>query len=73
MNRVIVTAVITDLPKSFGDPMPEAIVTFNDGSKKSLFSFYPDELSFAASEFIGLSEDEALDLKRRKDVEFIRS
>lgn len=73
MNRKIVKAVISDLPKSFGDPIPEAIVTFDDGSQKTLFSFYPDEISFTASEFIGLSEAEALDLKRKKDVAFIKS
>lgn len=66
MNKIIVSAVITDLPKSFVDPMPEAIVTFDDGSQKSLFTFYPDEISFTASEFVGLSEVEALDLKRKK-------
>jgi len=40
---------------------------------KTLFSFYPDEISFTESEFVGLTEDEAGKLKYKKDVEYLRN
>jgi hypothetical protein len=69
----IVSARITDMPKSFFDPMPEVHATFEDGSEKMLFSFYPDEISFGTQEFVGLTEQEAHDLFRKKDVAYLRS
>ena len=35
-------------PKPIGlfDPMPVVTATFDDGSRKQLFSFYPDEIRF---------------------------
>jgi hypothetical protein len=61
------------MPEGMFDPMPEVLVTFEDGSTKSLFSFYPDEISFQESDFIGLTEEQAQDLRHRKDVSFLRS
>lgn len=69
----IKSAVITAMPKDLFDPMPKVIATFDDGTTKDLFEFYPDEISFTASEFIGLTEAEAHALKHSKDVAFIRS
>ena len=69
----ITAAIITPMPKSLFDPMPEVVATFEDGSTKSLFSFYPDELSFQASEFIGFTESEALSLRHRRDVNYLQS
>ena len=45
----------------------------NDGSTRKLFSYYVDELSFADSELIGLTEDEAHKLFRSRDVAYLRS
>ncbi len=45
----------------------------NDGSTRKLFSFYIDELSFADSDIIGLTEDEANELFRSRDVAYLRS
>lgn len=53
--------------------MPEVIATFENGTSKSLFSFYPDEICFRASEFIGLTEPEARSLFHRKDTAFLQS
>lgn len=69
----IKAATITAMPKKLFDPMPEVIATFEDGSEKTLFSFYPDEISFSKSEFIGLTEAQAMDLRRTKDIAFLRS
>ena len=73
----IIDALITPMPRPMPhgmfDPMPEVIATFEDGSSKSLFSFYPDEISFQASEFTGLTEAEAMLLFHRKDISFLKS
>ena len=53
--------------------MPDVTVTFEDGEVKRLFEFYPDELSFTESEFIGLTEKEAHALFIQKDIEYLRS
>ena len=73
----ITSAIITPMPRPMPlgmfDPMPEVIATFEDGTSKSLFSFYPDEVSFRASEFIGLTEAGAKSLFHHKDVSFLKS
>ena len=53
--------------------MPEVIATFEDGTVKTLFSFYPDEVSFRASEFIGLAEEEAHSHFQQNDTAYLRS
>lgn len=69
----IISAIITPMPQGMFDPMPEVIATFEDGSTKTLFSFYPDEISFRAEAFVGLTEEEAYDLFQRKDRAYLRS
>lgn len=46
---------------------------FDDGSKKTIFEFYPDELSFIEDEFIGLTEEQARKLKVEKDIKYLQS
>ena len=55
------------------DPMPEVKVQFSNGDEKTLFSYYPDEISFEESEFIGLIEESALRLRFEKDIKYIQS
>ena len=73
----ILSVTITDMPRPMPqgmlDPMPEVIATFEDGTTKALFSFYPDEVSFRASEFVGLTEEEAHSLFQKKDTAYLRS
>mgnify|MGYP007062853233 CR=1 FL=1 len=69
----IITCTVGPYPKDFLDPMPKVTVTFEDGSKKELFTFYPDELSFSEAEFVGLTETEAYALRHRKDVAYLRA
>jgi len=73
VGSTIKKATITAMPKSYFDEMPKVIAEFNDGTKKELFSFYPDEISFDESDFIGLTEPEAHSLKQRKDVHFLQN
>ena len=73
----IISATITPMPRPMPlgmfDPMHEVVATFEDGSIRTLFSFYPDEISFMASEFAGLTEEEAHSLFQRKDTTYLRS
>jgi hypothetical protein len=69
----IVKCTITAQPRSFLDPMPKVIITLEDGTTKELFEYYPDEISFTESEFIGLTEDEARHLKFVKDKHYLQS
>ena len=69
----IKSAHITAMPKSMFDPMPKVLATFEDGTEKELFQYYPDEISFTADEFIGLTEEEARHLKFTKDKAYLQS
>lgn len=73
----ITQVTITPMPRpmlvGMFDPMPEVIATFEDGTTKTLFSFYPDEIMFRASEFVGLTEEEAHSLFQQKDRAYLRS
>ena len=64
---------ITPQPKQMFDPMPRVIITLEDGTTKELFEYYPDEISFTESEFIGLTEEEAIHLKFVKDKHYLQS
>ena len=61
------------MPEGLSDPMPRVNATFDDGTTKTLFTFYPDELSFAEREFIGLTEEEARQLRSKKDIAYLRA
>jgi len=71
--RKIKACTVGPMPKSLFDPMPSVKVTYDDESSETLFSYYPDEISFRESEFIGLTRDEAFALRHRKDVSFLQS
>jgi hypothetical protein len=69
----ITSARITEMPKDFFDPMPQVHVTLENGKEEFLFEYYPDEISFTASEFVGLTIEEARHLKFVKDKKFLQS
>ena len=71
--NVIITKMPRPMPEGMFDPIPEVIATFEDGSTKNLFSFYPDEVSFQPSEFVGLTEEEAHSLIQQKDTAYLRA
>jgi antirestriction protein ArdC len=73
MRNQIVSARITDLPKKIGDPLPEVWATFQDGTDKMLFTYYPDEISFQAQDFIGLTEEEATLFKFGRDRAYLQT
>lgn len=69
----IIKCEITAMPKGLFDPMPKVIVTFENGSTEELFDYYPDEISFSESEFIGLTKEKAHLLKFVKDKKYLQS
>jgi hypothetical protein len=73
ITSAIISPMPRPMPEGMFDPMPEVVATFEDGTTKTLFSFYPDEITFQASEFTGLTEEEANALRQRKDVAFLKS
>lgn len=46
-------------------------VKYRDGSKEDLIKYQPDEISFTKKELIQLARDEALDLFKKKDFEYL--
>jgi hypothetical protein len=62
-------------PKPIGlfDPTPVVTAKFDNGTRKELFSFYPDEIRFDEGELVGLTEAEAHSLRQRKDAEYLRT
>jgi hypothetical protein len=73
IKSVIITPMPRPMPLGMSDPTPEVIATFEDGSTKTLFLFYTDEVSFRESEFVGLTEKEAHSLYQKKDTAYLRS
>ena len=69
----IVAADVGKMPETLFSAMPIVTATFDDGSRKELFSYYPDEIVFSEHEFIGLTEQQAHDLRHRKDVDYLQS
>jgi hypothetical protein len=70
----IVECEITAMPKRLSDPMPQVKVRFEgqDGWL-TLFSYFPDELQFSESEFIGLTHAQALKLYSDRDLAYLKS
>jgi hypothetical protein len=73
IKSVIITPMPRPMPQGMFDPMPEVIATFEDGTTKTLFSFYPDEVSFREQEFVGLTEQESHSLFQQRDTAYLRS
>lgn len=67
----IVSSRITEQPKSLFDPIPKVYVTLENGIEQFLFDYYPDEISFTTNEFIGLTIEESIHLKFKKDKNYL--
>ena len=68
-NRKIVAARIIP-PQRFGDTAM-VHVTIGSEAEVPLFSYFNDEISFTAAELIGLTADQAHDLRHAKDVAYL--
>lgn len=70
----IVKARITEMPKKILDPMPKVMVVVEGSDQEhELFEYYPDEITFTATEFIGKTVAEGHKLKYTKDLAYLRS
>jgi hypothetical protein len=69
----VISCRITEQPKSLFDPMPRVYITMEDNTEHFLFEYYPDEISFRPSEFIGLTMEECRTLKGNKDRKYLQS
>jgi len=69
----IISADCGKMPKGWFDKMPVVTVTYEDHTTEELFSYYPDEIRFTSTEFIGLTRSEAFELRHKKDVAYLRS
>jgi len=71
MPKIISARIV--LPTSFGD-MAKVYVQFDDGQGEvELIAYFSDEISFTANELVGLTADQALDLRHKKDVAYLQS
>lgn len=61
------------MPEGMFDTMPSVFVTLSNGESLRLFEYYPDEISFEETEFIGLTVNEAKRLRTLKDIKYIQS
>jgi hypothetical protein len=73
IRQIEISSIPRPKPLGLFDPKPVVTATFDDGTRKELFSFYPDEIVFGEGELVGLTEAEARELYRKKDVAYLRS
>ena len=73
ITKCIIGTFPRPMPEGMFDKMPSVYVTLSNGDSYDLFEYYPDEITFSKSEFIGLTVAEARNLKTQKDLIFIQS
>ena len=49
------------------------LASFEDGVMFPAFDYYDDEISFSENELVGLTLEQALELKFKKDIDYLRS
>ncbi len=72
-DKIIASVTIGPMPKDIFGPKPKVTVTYEDGEEETLFEYYPDEISFVESDFIGKTRRDANQLRRDRDVAFLQS
>lgn len=51
----------------------EVVATMENGGVRFVFAWFDDELSFTPEEFVGLTVEEARDLKEKRDIAYLQS
>jgi len=64
---------IVDCEIKAGRCVNEVIALFQDETVTTIFTYYPDEISFREDEFIGKTECEAIKLFHKKDIAYLQS
>ena len=67
----VMRKVRIEMPKTMFDGGARVLADLGHGEEK-IFEFYPDEISFSAEELEGKTVDEALSLKREKDIAYLK-
>jgi hypothetical protein len=52
---------------------PMAVYATVEGAEKLLFQYFTDEISFSPWEFVGRTVDQAYEIRRERDVAYLRS
>ena len=69
-----VVDAVTFVPATWDVPGPvDVVATLSDGNTVTLFRYFPDELRFTPSDFVGRSVEEARALRHRRDVDWLQS
>lgn len=69
----IITFVDIQLPEEFGG-MAVIVAQLDDKpDPERLFSYFHDEISFRPTELLGLTVDQANELRHKKDVAYLQS
>jgi hypothetical protein len=71
--QIEISSIPRPKPQGLFDPTPVVTATFDDGTRKRLFSFYPDEIRFDEGDLIGLTEAEAHALRHQRDVAYLQA
>lgn len=62
-----------EYPKSIFDGGVKIFGTYENGIEEFIVEFYPNEISIQENEVIGKTKEEVIDLKCKKDVEYLQS
>ncbi len=82
MKPTVIDCRIIPPQKNWSDPLIHSsqaqhqatvLGDMSDGQTLVLFRYFTDELTFTPSELIGLTQDEAVELFHKKDIEYLRS
>lgn len=67
----IKSVLFQDSDSRYGNKEVRAIM--DDGGEQLVFAWFDDELRFLPGEFIGLTVEEARDLKTKRDIAYLQS
>ena len=74
-TRKVVSATVGPMPRPMPagmfDPLPKVTVTWDDDETEELFTFYPDEIMFVATELVGLTRQDIRKLFFDKDHRYL--
>ena len=70
-QKIVAAQII--LPQRFGDMAMVMIKLAGETEERKLFNYFHDEISFTANELVGLTVDEAEQLRHKKDVAYLQS
>lgn len=73
MTAKIISVKIGPFPMYLFDSNPKVHAFFDDGLDEVLFDYYFDEISFTEKELIGLTKEQAIQLKFKKDLSYLRN